>query len=101
MSIVPPGAHWWVFKCTFTIRGGGELYKLAHVTLLEWVGNAIPHVPEGMSYIESPPMGEGEIVVWIRIIQGAVHLVPLEPNQRWVVNNLVDYHIWNDMNDRL
>ena len=100
-SIVPPGAHRCVFKCTFHNPWGGELYKFAHVTLLEWVGNAIPHGPEGMSYVESPPMEQGEIVVWIRNIEGAVHLVPLELNQRWVVNNRVDYHIWNDMNDRL
>ena len=77
------------------------MYKLAHVTLLEWVGNGIPHGPEGMSYVESPPMGQGEMVVWIRNIEGAVHLVPLELNQRWVVNNRVDYHVWNEMNDGL
>ena len=54
-----------------------------------------------MSYVESPPMEQGEIVVWIGNIEGAVHLVPLEPNQRWVVNNRVDYHVWNEMNDGL
>ena len=85
----------------FTIHGGDKLYKLAHITLLEWVGNAIPHGPEGMSYVESPPMGQGEIVVWIRNIEGVVNLVPLEPDQRWVVNNRVDYHVRNAMNDEL
>ena len=85
----------------FTIRRGGELYKLAHITLLQWVGNPIPHGPEGMSYVESPPMGQGEIVVWIRNIEGVVHLVPLELNHRWVVNNRIDYHVWNKMNDGL
>ena len=49
----------------FTIRGGSELYKLAYVTLLEWVGNLIPYGPEDMSYVESPPMRQEEIVVWI------------------------------------
>ena len=47
----------------FTIHGERELYKLAHVTLVEWVGNPIPHRPEGMSYVESPPLEQGEIVV--------------------------------------
>ena len=93
VSIVLPGTHRCVFKCTFQNLRGGELYKLAHVTLLQWVGNPIPHGPEGMSYVESPPMGQGEIVVWIRNIEGAVHLVPLEPNQKWVVNNWVDYYV--------
>ena len=85
----------------FTIRMGGELYKLAHVTIVEWVGNPIPHGPEGMSYVESRPMGEGEMVIGIRNIEGAVHLVPLEPDQKWIVNNRVDYHVWNEMNDGL
>ena len=47
----------------FSIRVGGELYKLAHVSIVEWVGNPIPHGPEGMSYVESRPMGEGEMVI--------------------------------------
>ena len=64
-SIVPPGAHGCVFKCTFHNLWWGELYKLPHVTLLEWVGNPIPYAPEGMSYVESPARGLEEIVVWI------------------------------------
>ena len=84
-----------------TFRGEGKLYQLAHVTLLECVGNPIPHGPKGISYVESPPMEQEDIVVWIRNIEGAVHLVPLEPNQRWVVNSRIDYHIWNEMNDGL
>ena len=47
----------------FSIRVGGELYKLAHVSTGEWVGNPIPHGPEGMSYVASRPMGEGEMVI--------------------------------------
>ena len=85
----------------FSILVGGELYKLAHVSTVEWVGNPIPHRPESMSNVESRPMGEGEMVIWIRNIEGAVHLVPLEPDRKWVVNNLVNYHIWNEMNDGL
>ena len=42
----------------FTLREECELYKLVHVTQLEWVGNPIPHGPEGMSYVESPPTGQ-------------------------------------------
>ena len=77
------------------------MYKLAHVSTVEWVGNPIPHTPEGMSYAESRPMGEGEMVIWTQNIEGAVHLVPLEPDRTWVVNNRVDYHICNEMNDGL
>ena len=67
--------------------------------MLEWVGNPIPHGPESMSYVESRPKGEGEIVVGIRNIEAAVHLVPFEPDRKWIVNNRVDYHVWNEMND--
>ena len=80
---------------------GGKLYKLAHVCTMEWVKNLIPHGLEGMSYVESRPMGEGEIVIWIRKIEGAVHLVPLEPDRKWVVNNHMDYYIWNEINNGL
>ena len=52
-----------------------------------------------MSYIESRPKVEGEIVVGIQNIEAAVHLVPFEQDQKWIVNNHVDYHVWNKMND--
>ena len=90
-----------VLNALFSICVGGELYKLAHVSIFEWVRNSIPHGLEGMSYVECRTMGEGEMVIWIWNIEGAVHLVPLEPDQKWVVNNRVDYHMWNEMNDGL
>ena len=49
----------------FSMRVGGELYKLAHISTVEWVRNPIPPGLEGMSYVESRPMGEGEMVIWI------------------------------------
>ena len=30
-----------------------------------------------------------------------MHLVPLEPDRKWVVNKHMDYYIWNEMNDGL
>ena len=41
----------------------------------------------------------GDIVVWLRNIEEAVHFVPLEPEHKGVLNNQVDYHVWNVMND--
>jgi len=26
-------------------------------------------------------------------------LIPVEPERNWIVNNRVDYHVWNEMND--
>jgi len=84
----------------FTLSASnGELYKLAHVTLLEWAGNPTPHGPEGMSEVKGFLHGGGQTVVWLRAIEGAAHLVPREPERNWIVNNRVDYHAWNEMND--
>jgi len=33
-------------------RQDGALYKLAHVSLLQVIGNPTPHDPEGMSVVE-------------------------------------------------
>jgi len=43
--------------------------------------------------------GEGQNGVWVQAIEEAAHLIPLEPSQNWIVNNRVDYHIWNEIND--
>jgi len=85
----------------FTLRGSnGELYKLAHVTLLGWAGNPTPHGPEGMSEVKEFLHRGVQTVVWLRAIEGAAHLVPREPERNWIVNNRVDYHVWNEMNDK-
>jgi hypothetical protein len=38
-------------------------------------------------------------VVWLRTIEGAAHLIPVEPERNCIVNKRVDYHVWNEMND--
>jgi len=73
--------------------------KLAHVTLLNWAGNPTPHGPEGMSRVEGYAGGGGYSIVWLSTIEGAVHLIPLEAEWNWIVNNRVDYHVWNEMNN--
>ena len=83
----------------FTEYKGGALYKLAHVTIMSLLGNPTPHGPEGMSYVARRSSVQGEYVAWVRNIKGAVHLVPVEPDHKWVVNNRVDYYVWNEMND--
>jgi len=60
-------------------RRDGALYKLAHVSLLQVVGNPTPHGPEGMSVVEE--WIGGHKVVLIRCLEGAAHLVPLEPSR--------------------
>ena len=84
----------------FILKGKSqEIYKLAHITKLSWTGNGKPSGPEGMSYVVEVT-GEGyQNVVWVHVIEGAAHLIPLEPNRHWIVNNRVDYHVWNEVND--
>ena len=49
----------------FILHVEGKISKLAYITMLEWVGNPIPHGDKGMSYIESRPKSKGDIVVRI------------------------------------
>jgi len=85
----------------FTLRGSNEeLYKLAYMTLLKWAVNPTPHGPEEMSEVKEFLHGGGQMVVSLCAIEGAAHLVPQEQERNWIVNNRVDYHMWNEMNDK-
>jgi len=53
----------------------------------------------GMSRVEAYTGGGGQSIIWLSAIEGAIHLIPLEPERNWIVNNRVDYHVWNKMND--
>jgi len=84
----------------FTLLGTNrESFKLAHVTLLDWVANPTPHGAEGMSKVKAYTAGGGQRIVWLSAIEWAVHLIPPEPERNWIVNNHVDYHVWNEMNN--
>jgi len=84
----------------FTLQGmNRESLKLAHVTLLNWAGNPTPHGPEGISRVKGYAGEGGQSIVWLSAIERAVHLIPVEPERNWIVNNHVDYHVWNEMND--
>lgn len=71
----------------------GSLLKLAHVTLLEPIGNPTPHGPEGMFAVRK--WSDGNKIVWLKCLEGAVHLIPLEPEGQWLVNNRIDHQTWN------
>ena len=43
----------------------------------------------------------GDIVVWLRSLEGMAYLIPLEPGHHWIVNNRIDYHTWNELNNGL
>ena len=72
---------------------------MAHVTLLDWVGSPTPHGPKGMSYVQESTAGGRQRIIWLCEIEVATHLIPLEPVRKWIVNNWIDYNVWNEMND--
>ena len=43
----------------------------------------------------------GDYMVWLWSLEGAAHLIAIEPRYRWIVNNRIDYHTWNELNDGL
>ena len=77
----------------------GYIVKLAHVTLLQAMGKPTPHGPEEMFYVQNVPGSDR--IVWLKSLEGAVHLIPLEPSGKWIVNNRIDHHTWNEFHDCL
>ena len=59
----------------------------------------MPHGVEGMSRVEAYIRGGGQRIVWLSAIEGAVYLIPLEPERNWIMNNRINYHVWNKMHD--
>ena len=68
------------------------------MTPLQFLGGATVQGVEGM-----PRVGLrtdiGGIVVRIVMIEGMAHLIPLESEKSWLVNNRIDLETWNIMHD--
>jgi hypothetical protein len=71
-------------------------YRLAHITILSVVGSPTPDGPEGMVRVGTPTKN---FVVSIQHIEGMAHLVPINPDELYLVNNRIDLHTWNDIHD--
>jgi len=76
----------------------GDVYQLAHVTLLQTVGGGTVRAAEGMIRVGLPTVSEG-LVVPIAKIEGFAHLILLKPGESWLVNNRVDLETWNAIYD--
>ena len=83
-------------NCIFKMRitRGDLVYRLAHATLTTIVGGRRVKNDEGMFkvYMTDPPKN---VVVRVADIAGMAHLIPLEPDQVWYINNRIDLHTWN------
>jgi hypothetical protein len=71
-------------------------YRLAHITILSVIGSPTPDGPEGMVRVGTPAKNH---VVSIRHIEGMAHLVPINPENLYLVNNRIDLDTWNDIHD--
>ena len=54
--------------------------------------------PEAMIRVRFS-MKDMSVIVKISDIVGIAHLVPLEPGERWLINNRIDFETWHDIYD--
>ena len=71
-------------------------YRLAHISLLSVVGSPTPDGSEGMVRVGKPVTNH---VVRVADIEGMEHLIPVNPEELYLVNNRVDVHTWNDIHN--
>jgi len=69
------------------------------VTLLQTVGGGTVRAAVGMIRVGLPTVSEGGLIVPIAKIEGIAHLIPLEPEESWLVNNRIDLETWNAIYD--
>ena len=85
-------------NCLLKVRDKqrGMVHRLAHVSLLTYKGSTKPHGEEGMLQVRVRA-GRADHVVRIADIEGIAHLIPLESQKVWLVNNRIDLNTWNDL----
>jgi hypothetical protein len=76
--------------------GARTFYDLAHISLLKVIGSQTPDGYEGMARVGSPMKNH---VIKISDIEGMAHLIPIETDHLYLVNNRIDQHTWNDIHD--
>ena len=74
------------------------VFHLAHISLLQCIGSSTPDGTEGMVWVYIPEPTTN-YVIRITDIEGMAHLIPIEHNGPWLVNNRIDVHTWNDVHD--
>ena len=74
------------------------VYRLAHVTPLQFLGGAKVHGVKRMLRV-GWYTDIGSIVVKIAMIQEMAYLILLEPEKSWLVNNKIDLKSWNIIYD--
>ena len=78
----------------FQVRSRETLYLLVYVTPLQFLGGATEQGVQGMLRVGWPTDVES-FVVRIAGIEEIVHLIPLEPENSWLVNHRIDLERYN------
>jgi len=78
---------------------GGRTHELAYVRFLRVKGSNRPHGEEGMIRMEQRDGNEGMHMVRVSDIEGMAHLIPVETDRVWLVNNRIDFTTWNELYD--
>ena len=68
--------------------------RLPHISLLSVIGFPTPDGPERMVHVGIPMKNH---VVRIGVIEGLAHLISINPDNLYLVNNCIDVHTWNEM----
>ena len=82
----------------FKLRGPEGIYRLVHITLTKCIGSPMPTGEEGMVRVRSRNNENSDAVVKITDIEGIAHLIPIDDGL-WLVNNRIELHAWEDIND--
>ena len=82
----------------FKLTSKSIVYQLAYVTLLNCIEGTALQGAGGMLPIGFTTCGAG-IKIPITKIEGIAHLILLEPEQSWLVNNRIHIETWNMLYD--
>jgi len=85
-------------KALFKLRdiNANTSYRLAHISLLMVVGSPTPDGSEGMVRVGTPLKNH---VVRIGVIKEMAHLITINSDNLYLVNNRIDVHTWNEIHD--
>ena len=71
-------------------------YRLAHISLLTVVGSPTPDSSEGMVRVSIPMKNLGLRIV---DVEGMAHLIRVDPEKLYLINNRIDLYTWNNIYD--
>ena len=77
-----------VLDALFKLTSKGVVYRLAYVTLFNYVGGTALQGAERILRVRFTTRGAG-VIIPIAKIEGIAYLIPLGPEQSWLVNNCI------------